>query len=359
MLPVLLSVPLARAAAAAELKVESMLRTAGTSNVFLDRSAEADVSFHPIAEIRGNFGDYWSTGYSGQLTVFAQHPELLSHQHELFFFANPVWGEDGENELAIEARLETLRNSDSYQALNIIRPVLLGRIGLEPRSYFRWEADLELTYRWFYDDVATDSLDGLGEVRLVFMLPSRTTLIGRAGYGLRRFTRATSTVDDVFDQQVDIGGRIGQGLWKGAGLQLDFNYRWLIGGSGVLQRKVTTEQTFQYLGDDFVVGGPRAQLALKQVWGTSWTGRLTLSAEERRFAGWPALDSQGEPVGEDRRDLRLIPGAMLSYAWERQQAGLLRAGRIVLEYQHIVQWSNFYEYEAQADQGGLELVVEW
>jgi len=343
-------------ARAAELEVEAALRVGGSSNVFLDRSAEPDILFRPVAELRVTFGRYFTTGYSGQLTAFADHPDLLSHQHELFLFANPVWGEQGGNELVVEARLETLRNRESYASLNLLRPVLLSRLGLEPRSFFRFEGELETSYRAYYDDPTSSSLDALAETRLVFMLPTRTTLIGKAGYGVRVFARGDAQPDNL-DQQVTLGARIGQGLWKKAGLQLDYGYRWLIGTSGLLARKMS-EDRFQYLGEDFILGGHHAQLALKQLIGERWTLRATLAFEERAFGGWPAFGPDGAALAEDRRDLRLSPGVGVTFAWEGK-GKVLQAGRVVLEYNHVFQWSNSDWYDVQSDQGGLEVVFQF
>jgi hypothetical protein len=340
-----------------ELEIRAAARSVGTSNALMDRSVEADLILRPALDLTYS-ARRWSTGYSGQLNAFALHTELLSHHHELFVFYNPAWGKDRENEVVVEASVETLRNDDQFAGINLLRPALQAKLALEPVHWFRWQTQAEASYRWFYDDPTTSSVDVLAETRVAFTLPSRTTIAPRLGYGARRFVQRSSAVNDDLDQQLDLGLRIGQGLWERAGLQLEYGYRFAIGDSGYLLRKASQE-AFQYLGEDFMYGGHRGHLAFKQLFGKGWTLRVMVAAEERAYAGWPAMSDVGALTGEDRRDVRLTPSVALAYTWELPERSWAQTVKLEAEFAHIQQWSNSYWYDTMIDVGGIELRVEW
>lgn len=332
-----------------------------TSNVFLDGSERWDLALRPAAELGLDFAGFWSLGYAGELSAYLQHADLFSHWHQLYLFANPSWGERGENELVVEAAVDTLRNTEVFSTLNHVRPRLLARLAMEPLEWLRWQVGTSAAYRWFYDDPGSDSLDAwlFGEVGLA--LPTRTTFIPQLRYGFRYYPRPdTSVSDDAVDQQIEAGLVVGQGLWERAGLQLAYTYRQAVGESGLLLRKLTDEQ-FAYLGEEFFYTGHRGTLGLKQLLGESWTVEAGVSLEDRRYGGWEALDARGAALGEDRHDLRLMPRGALRFGLVPgdEASAWMPAGGADLEYLYLRQWSNTDWYDTQAHVVSLRLWASW
>jgi len=353
---------LAASARAAEVTAELDLQSLFLSNVFLDSSSEWDLALRPSAELGLDFAEYWSAGYAGELNAYTRHAELLSHWHQVFLYANPAWGDDAENELALELSLDTLRNEATYAALNNLRPRLLARLALAPYDWLSWRLELDVTYRWFYDDRPSDSLDAWIAGRIGFTLPSRTTLIPRVAYGYRHYPRQdTSVTHDVQDQQLELGLRIGQALWKAAGLQLDYLYRLAIGESGLLLRKLTLDQ-FSYLGESFLFSGHQARIGLKQLLGQHWKISAWLRYQQRSFAGWQVIDETDFTLlDEQREDHRLTPGLRVSFAWwpGDEASAAVPEIELALEYRYTRQWSNQGWYDTRGHVGGLSLWLGW
>ena len=349
-------------ASAAEVTAEVDLDVLGFSNVFLDSSEEWDLALRPSAELGLDFADYWSAGYAGELNAYTRHDELLSHWHQLFLYANPAWGDDGEHELAVELSLDTLRNDPVFEELNNLRPRLLVRIAQVPYGWLSWQLELDATYRWFYNDRPSDSVDAWISGQIGFTLPSRTTVIPRVAYGYRHYPlQDTLVTRDVHDQQLELGLRIGQALWSAAGLQLDYRYRLAIGESGLLLRKLTLDQ-FSYLGEEFLFSGHQARAGLKQLLGERWKFEASLAYQQRRFAGWQVVDeSTWVLLDEQREDHRLTPGLRVSFSWwpADQNSAFTPEVELGLEYRFTRQWSNQGVFDTRAHVGGLSLWLGW
>ncbi len=343
---------------AGEVVANAGLRTSAFSNVFSDESKEWDLALIPRAELGYDFARIWSTGYNGELYAYTQHAELLSHRHELYLFANPAWGAEGENEFVAEVTAETVRNQPEFAALNLVRPTLLLGVEMEPIHWFRWRLSASCSYRLFYDDRPSNSLDAWGRGGLTFSLPGRTTLSPGVGYGFRYYPNQQRAVtQDDSDQQIEAGLRIGQGLWEQAGLRLDYAYLHAIGDSGLLVRK-SNQLQFSYLDHDFLFSGHSASLFFKQVIGSATTLEAGVSLRERRYAGW-VIQDEGRLMDEDRRDLLLTPSVYLGQVFfvggdEEQGAGGIELG-FDLEYGYTRQWSNWYLYDTDGHVGSLTL----
>ncbi len=351
--------------AAEQWKAELNLQTLAFDNLFLDQSKQSDVAVRPSWELGANFGEYWSVGYRGEYNHYFETTTLQSHFHEIYLFLNPVWGEEGENELVAELTLETLRNRDDYQVINYLSPTLYLKARMELSRWFAWQAGVKALYKRFYDDQSSsspDAVDAWLDAYCTFTLPSWTTISPKIAFGQRFYAHEQSTdsiTQDDQDQSLEMGVHLSQGLWPTAGLQVDYAYILALGDSGVLARKLTAEQ-FAYLGQEFLYSGHRASLGFKQLVG--FVGMLTLfvNYETKDYAGWPLLDDTGALTGKERVDHRLIPG--LSYDHEfypdSESALVPRAG-FTVDYRYIHQLSNHVWYQANSHMGGVSLRVTW
>lgn len=341
-----------------QLFFEPALTTTGTSNVFVDKSEEWDLAFQPAVELGLNFARFWTVDYHGELNAYVNHRTLFSHWHGLSLFANPAWGEEGQHQLVVEVSGETLRNMRDYAEINIVRPALRIALEMEPADFFRWRVSTKLSYRLFYDDRPSDSVDSWTRARGTFTLPSRTTLSPRVGYGFRHYPLQDDAVtSDDQDHQVEVGLHASQALWAKGGLQADYAYLRAIGDAGMLERKLSLDQ-FTYLDTDFLFSGHQAMLGFRQILGQSWSLTESLRFEERAYAGWIAVDDAGDAKDGDRRDLRLVPRALVEYTWasQKQEDGVSRYGfGVNLSYQYVRQWSNSYWYDTSAHVGILSL----
>ncbi|MBN1653937.1 MAG: hypothetical protein JXA30_09190 [Deltaproteobacteria bacterium] len=330
-----------------------------TDNVFLDRSLEWDLVLRPMAELAVDFADFYTAGYSGELNVYTQHEELLSHWHQLYLFLNPAWGPEGEHEFSLELSVQTLRNQSEYSANNLVRPVLFARLSMEPESWFRWTVGAKAAYGWCYDDQPSNTMDFWGNAEVSFTLPSWSTLSPRAAFGYRYYPdQDLAAAADDQDQQLEIGAHFSQALWENAGLQLDYAYAYAVGESGLLLRKLTQEQ-FSYLDQGFLYSGNQAMVGLKQLLGEDWVCEIAARFKEYQFAGWRALDASGVPTGEERHDLRLSPVVSLSYFWDIGQTDQGDASvqlQFSLEYSFTKQWSNTDLYDVSAHSVGASII---
>lgn len=357
-LPVCIWLLVPHPAQAADLVAQLDVHTLASSNVFLDKSEEWDLVLRPSAELGVDFARYWSAGYTGELNAYTRHADLLSHWHEVYLFLNPAWGQDGENELVLEATVQTLRNQEAYQNLNLLQPTLTAKVAMEPRSWFRWKVSATGSYRRFYDDKSSDSMDAWARGALNFTLPTRTTFSPRVSYGYRRYLHAGRS-GDAQDQQIGLGLHTSQSLSRTAGLQLDYLYLYAVGDSGILSRKLTLDQ-FTYLGEEFLYSGHRVVVGFKQLVGKFSAFWLGLRFERRDYAGWPAIDSSGRLTGEDRSDWRLAPRVAFEYNWwPKNKSGCVPDVRVSLEYRLLRQWSNHDWYDTTAHVAGVSVWGSW
>ncbi len=346
-------------AAALSPRADLELSSGFSDNVYLDRSSEADLMLRPRVELGADFATFWSAGYSGDLLSYLAHPQLLSHLHQLHLYANPAWGEDGENELLVEFAVETLLNSSEYRSLNHLRPNLQTRLRLEPWVWLRVVLSASGQYRWFFRDPSADAVDGWLQAQLATTLPTRSTVSARLRYGIRGYTRVAAGEDNI-DQQLELGAHLGQGLWDSAGLQLDYAYRQILDASGLLVRKLTDDQ-FAFVGDDFFYAGHRARAGVKQLISAGGFCGAELIFEQRHYPGWVALDSAGATTGVDRQDLRLTPVlfAGLARSPGEDDAAWWPGFEGRLSYAYTRQWSNSDWYDTAAHAAWLNLSLLW
>ncbi|MCP4600112.1 MAG: hypothetical protein GY847_06175 [Proteobacteria bacterium] len=371
----LLSAPLSTHAV--ELIAQVDFEAEGTSNVFLDRYREWDIALRPAIDLALDFADHWTIGYSGELSAYIRHQDLLSHWHELYIFVNPVWGDEQENEFVVEAAVETLRNDKSFTYLNLLRPWITSRVSLEPVDWFQWMISAEVAYRWFYDNQSSNSWDAWLEGKLSFFLPSRTTLIPRVAYGYRYQPNAGQdsifSTQDMADgpyynlgdaqnnehnQQLEFGLTVGQGLWKRAGLQAEYKYRLTIGKSALAMSEL-----FSRIGDEFLFSGHEGRLGLKQLLGKGWKLGAALTYQQRKYTSWPVSEDRVVPIfAKQREDDHLTPSINLGYAWSPESDTRskwipdIEAG---LEYRFTRQWSNLLLYDTAIHAGGISISLGW
>ncbi|MBM4398674.1 MAG: hypothetical protein FJ087_23675 [Deltaproteobacteria bacterium] len=159
---------------------------------------------------------------------------------------------------------------------------------------------------------------------------------------------------DRTDHQIDVGLHASQGLWDTGGLQADWSYRHLFAASGVLPRKLTQAQ-FAFLTTDFIAGGHRAYVRLKQVFPLGFS--VTAGVEYRTlvYRGWPAVDAVGNALSFDREDKKLMPGATLRYAHSFGSFGLTAEA----SYTFVRQWSNSADYDTDGHLVAIGLSAEY
>lgn len=354
---------IATPAKSAQIVADLSMDTFASSNIFLDKSYEWDLALQPKLDLGVDFGDYWTVGYNGKLNYFTQHSDLLSHRHQLYLFANPQWGSTETNELVIELSLSTLQNQDEFSTLDLLQPSATAKFISEPKQWLRYKLSMSTTYRWFYDDISSTSLDTWIHAQVVFTLPSRTTLAPRMAYGLRYYTnsvqkQASGHKDDTTDQQMEFGIHASQALWSKAGLQLDYAYVLAFDDSRILSQKFTQTQ-FTFLGEEFLFSGHVGMLGLKQVIGTSSFAGLTVTMQQRDYAGWPAVDSMGQLSDEPRKDTRLIPRLYVGYSWtsDQQENGFSISANV--DYSFMRQWSNSDWYDMDAHLVAMNIWGSW
>jgi hypothetical protein len=340
-----------RFAEAAEPMVRFNFESVATSNLYGDSSREWDLILRPAVELGLDFSDYWSVGYSGEVNGFSQHTDLLSHWHEAYLFANPAWGADGQNEYTFEVRLQYLGNREAFQAIDFLRPSVFNKLILEPTPWLRWRAELEGSYRDFYNDPDSRSFDIKAFSALTFALPTRTSLTARVSSVFRFYENpieaSSSAPPDGSDQQLELGVHVAQALWRQAGMQLLVGYLPAISNNALLEAKMNeaaqnNQASFFYFGDEILYSGHRAKAILKQKVGDRLELEASFAYEQRDFTGWMLTDEQtGEMTNESRRDLRLVPRGLIRYAHRPTSgiAGLDEAG-LTLEYTYIRQQSN-------------------
>jgi hypothetical protein len=346
-----------RLAGAQELSAEASIGTEWTDNVHLMHTGLADSSIVPSLRAGLDFANCWTVEYDGAAELFVEHTDLSSHNHTLRLVANPAWGADDENEFLAALAVETLRNQDTYAALNFAGVKATAALTLEPAAWLAWQLGLDLRYRRFYDDTESDSVDTMPRASARFTLPSRTTLSPRVGYGFRYSPGLRGRGlgrPDRRDQQAEAGVHVSQGLWESAGLQADYSYRHLFAASGVLPHKLTQAQ-FAFLTTDFLAGGHRTYLKYRQVLPAGWSATAGVEYRILAYKGWPAADAQGNLTGADRVDRRLSPSASVRYSRETGGLGLDAA----IEYSYVRQWSNSADYDAHAQVVSLELGMQY
>ncbi len=351
-------------ASAVEFDSSLKLNSAYTSNVFLDSSKEYDMMFNPYGNVGIVFADDFGAGYNMGAELFAVHPELYSHWHELYFFYNPAWGEDGEAELLFRVSADTLKNDDAYNQVNYYGVNVLTAFDWTASDWFALKSALYLGYRSYYDARASDYAGGRLSLEGRFTVQyTRTTITPKAFYEQRYYVKKGGTTNsDRSDSQLDAGLHISQGLWDTAGLQFSYFYRSLLGDNSFAERMLASWR-FAYLGEDFLYTGHRFYGALTQIFPAGF--RLVAGAEfsMRDYGGWKAVIAAGDDLTYDRRDYKLLPSVSLDYLWESESesdyAFLIPSVTAALKYTYIKQWSNSALFDTDAHVVELTIGAQW
>jgi len=353
----ILSVLASHPTSARSFSVGGAINTAWTDNVFLMRDPEPDFSILPSARLSFDFAQFWSVQYDGSAEIFTSHTDLTSHDHALRVQANPVFGADGQHEFLVAATVQTLRNQTAYESLNFVGGQLKAAVSLEPMDYFAWQASADLRYRRFYDDPGADDVGGTASTQARFTLPTRTTITPRLAYAYR-YNLGLEATDgsavDRHDHQLDAGFHVSQGIADRTGLQADYVYRHPFETSQALLRKLT-QSRFALLNLDFLMGGHRAYLKLKQLLPEGFSILAGIEFRTLEFKGWPALDADGALTGADRTDRRLNPSLTVSWA---RPVGSVRLDAS-LTYSFMKQWSNSADYDTRAHWVGCTVGVDY
>ena len=346
---------------AAELFATVAETTTFDSNVYSDASEEWDMIIEPSGSLAVDFGDIYSIGYNGLLEVFPRHRDLLFHTHELFFFANPTFGEEDQNEIVTELSVKTHRNDDAYAAVNLVEPMLFLEAGFSPTAWFSWTLSETVSFRWFYDDTEADGIDSWTKGELSFTAPSRTTLKPRLIYGLRYYPQLTGpAASDPLDQQLEVGIRIGQNLVEGAGLRLDYAYVHGFDTSATVVRNID-EAAFQYLGEAFLLTAHLLEAGVKFIFDNGISINTAIAFADKLYNGWPARDEIGDPIGKARHDRELGPAARLTYTYlpREDASAAVPELEVYVGYDYQRNWSNDTWYDTDRHRASLGFELVW
>jgi len=362
------------AAGAAEVYADLGIGGELSSNVYLDDTREWDVLTVPRLALGVGLAEIWAVEYEGEVDIFARHTELFFHRHALGVSLEPTWGDEGENLFSAGLSYAAQKHADAYEAIDHVEPALELAVELEPAPWLRWTLSQEASYRLFYNDTASDSLDLWTETELAFTLPSRTTLAPRVGYGFRYYPRQDlSVTDDTNDQQITVGAHLSQAVGKRGGLRADYEYLHNLGESGLIARKLTQTE-FTYLGEEFLFTGHVAEVGYKQLFESGWSFGLEARFEWRFYDGWIAEDEDGAGSGSgagagqggaeaeaSREDQRLAPRAFVEYVWtpDEESSPAVPELSLALSYEYLRQWSNLRAFDTDRHIVGLSLTLSW
>ena len=227
----------------------------------------------------------------------------------------------------------------------------------------RWSLSEHVSYRWFYDEAPNDSLDSWTRTSLTFTAQTRTTITPRVAFGNRYYPHpGVAGTNDRGDQQLEVGLHASQGIWTGAGLQADYAYFHAFEDSLLVLRQVTSEE-FNYIGEEFLYTGHLALFGFKQVFESGTSFGLTVTFRHKRFGGWTALNSVGEPLpdGAERTDRQLEPAIWLKHTfWPKEDASrAVPAVSLGLDYAYLRQWSNDYWFDTDRHLATATIDLSW
>ena len=347
-----------RPAFSTELFAEVGETTTFNSNIYFDDSKEWDLVLSPNASLDLELGRLYGLGYSGQVSIFPRHSDLLFHVHSLYFLINPTWGEDNENELVVDLSATTHRNTDTFADVNLIEPMLFLSLNLSPYHWLSWSLSETVSYRWFYDNTISDALTTWSRGDVTFTAPTRTTIAPRIVFGLRHYPR--ETLSDRTDHQLRAGLRLSQNLSEGVGLRLDYAYIHAFDDS-VLTRRNVDALTFHYIGEDFLFTGHQTHAGWKMVLDNGFSADASLQFEYRRYGGWPVRDELGVATTKTRTDRALAPSVLLAYQISPSESAspAVPGLKITLQYTFVRNWSNDDWYDTNRHLASLGLTLDW
>lgn len=358
----LLLILIARTASAADFFVEPNIDSFATNNVYLNADEEQwDVAFRPRLDTGIDFGDYWTAGYGGQADLYTKHADLNMHKHEVFLFANPAWGDEGQHEFFAKLSGFTQQNSSEYTNINYLRPLLELRLEMEPEYFFRWALSQSVAYRWFYEDETTTSVDAWTFASTTFTAETQTTVSPRIGFGVRYYTdQAQQGSRDTSDQQIEAGIHLSQSLWERGGLQVDYAYLHAFEDSSLIVRKFNTAE-FSYIGEDFLYTGHTAYLGMKQLFQNGFRFGIGLRFEMKTYGGWTVIAADETQTQNDRQDKRLSPDCWLEYDYwpDDNDPATVPEFKASIGYSYLRQWSNDDFYDTDQHIVRINLGLAW
>jgi len=356
----------ASSASAADFFIDPKIGSFATSNVYLNEEKQWDIALVPQLDTGIDFSDFWTAGYGGRVDLFTRHADLNSHNHEVYLFANPAWGDEGQNDFFAKLSGFTQQNSDDYSDLNYFKPQLELKFDMEPEYFFRWALSQSVSYRWFYEDEAVTSLDAWTFASTTFTAQTRTTLAPRVGFGVRYYTgQASQGSRDRSDQQIEAGIHISQSLWERGGLQADYAYLYAFDNSFLIERNfnnaLSTSAEFGYIGDDFLFTGHSAYLGFKQLFRGGLRLGFGLRFETKTYGGWKPEEDDGTQAEDDRQDQRLSPDCWLEYVYwpDENDSKAVPEFKTSIGYSYLRQWSNYGSYDTDQHVVRIDLGLAW
>lgn len=348
-------------AAGAEVYASIGERTTFNSNVYMDSSEEWDVIISPSGSLSVEFGDIYATGYNGYLEVYPRHSDLLFHTHELYFLANPAFGENDEHGFIGELSVTTHKNTSQFSALNLVEPTLFLDLSLTQFNWLSWSISETVSYGWFYEDTQSDGLNTWTRAEVRFTAPTRTTIAPRVLYGLRYYPRLQSPISsDPVDQQIEAGLHLSQNLFEGVGLRMDYAYIHGLGDSALVRRNID-EADFLFLGEAFLYTGHQALAGIKFLFENGLGIDAAVTYADKHYNGWPARDMLGNITEDTRYDRALGPESALSFNWSPAEdaSPAVPVLDIALSYGFLRNWSNDIWYDTVRHRVSLGLELSW
>ena len=322
--------------------IEVGVENLGTSNLFFDASRQMDLALHPWLDLGVDLTGNWALGYRAEVRTWLQNEQLLQHTHRLYGAKGLAWGERDQNSLVLLASLDGNFNKQAYENLDFVQAQVQAILQVEVWDWLLAETSCSLGGRWFMHDPGSNSADSRLQARLSFRLPAGWALDIEARAAARLYSLTNDQTDEAHDLQGEGALHLSGSLWSDAKVSADLGYRRAIGDSHQVQR-ILAESQVRALGDAFLSSGHRADLRVEQMLGERSQVRLGLRFEQNDYAGWPALDAQGQDMGKERKDRRLGPSIAFGHGWWSQQdasSGRQLEYSLRLEYGFVRQWSN-------------------
>ncbi|MBW2700968.1 MAG: hypothetical protein JRF33_09130 [Deltaproteobacteria bacterium] len=342
---------------AVEVGVESL----GTSNLYADSSQQMDLAVHPWLDLGLDLASNWAMGYRAELRTWLRKEDLLQHAHRIYAAKGYGWGIQGQHSLVLLANMETSLNRETYQNLDFIRTAFQAALDFQALEWLSLQATGRLGGRIFLHDKQSNSLDTDLRAGLGLRLPAGWRVGISAQADARLYTQSSAPAGEANDLQVGGDLRLSGPLWSEARMTAKAGYRLAIGDSHQVQR-ILAEAQIRALGDTFLSSGPRASLRVLQKLGKHNQVSVSLRYQENDYAGWPALDEQGQDLGLMRKDRRLGPSIAFGHGWwpEQQGGGLLQFEySLRVEYGFTRQWSNGPWTDTAIHMLGLQFQGAW
>lgn len=266
--------------------------------------------------------------YTGDYSTFSNYTDRQNGSHKLGFALTPIM--DNKKILTLGSSAQLRRNKGDYIYYNKDEYVFYALFRYEPRLTDSYTFGLNIEKNKFREFTAIDNLEYRFWGRYQKFFKSRLSLSGEVGFGVKDYVNQSKpeffgyspgmmgmeprfVEESVLARLFSASFNIGKSITSRTGMNIRCGGQWYIGDPIEAYEEGIYYYTENDLYDDpYSYENKYAGINLTRLMGLGFQGKIGAEYHHKDYRGTPALDMDGNMVGDFRKDERINYSFMLT-----------------------------------------------